>query len=92
MASQVILKICYTLFMQSRADWSHWAESLRRFKLDGLATWLLEAGAPLTLLGAQALYISQPFVGGSRWNAFARMLEEEEEVQAFARYLRGEAF
>jgi hypothetical protein len=76
--------------MQSRADWSHWAESLRRFKLDGLASWLLEAGAPLTLLGAQALYISQPFLGGKTWSSFAHMLEEDEEVQAFARYLRGE--
>jgi hypothetical protein len=90
MASQVILKICYTLFMQSRADWSHWAESLRRFKLDGLASWLLEAGAPLTVLGAQALYISQPFLGGKQWTSFAHMLEEDEEVQAFALFLRGE--
>ena len=90
MASRVILKICYTLFMQSRADWSHWAESLRRLKLDGLASWLLEAGAPLTVLGAQALYLSQPFIGGKQWNSFAHMLEEDEEVQAFARYLRGE--
>jgi hypothetical protein len=79
--------------MQSRADWSHWAESLRRLKLEGLASWLLEAGAPLTLLGAQALYISQPFLGGKRgdsWNSFAHMLEEDEEVQAFALYLRGD--
>jgi hypothetical protein len=90
MASQVILKICYTLFMQSRADWSHWAESLRRFKLDGLASWLFEAGAPLTILGAQAIYLSQPFLGGKEWNSFAHMLEQEEEVQAFARYLQGE--
>jgi hypothetical protein len=85
-----MIKICYTLFMQSRADWSYWAESLRRFKLDGLASWLLEAGAPLTVLGAQALYFSQPFIGGKKWNSFARMLEEDDEVQAFARYLRGE--
>ena len=90
MVSQVMIKICYTLFMQSRADWLHWAESLRRFKLDGLASWLLEAGAPLTVLGAQALYISQPFIGGKQWTSFAHMLEEDEEVQAFARYLRGE--
>jgi hypothetical protein len=90
MASQVSLKICYTLFMQSRADWSHWAESLRRFKLEGLASWLLEAGAPLTILGAQAIYLSQPFLGGKEWNSFAHMLEQEEEVQAFARYLQGE--
>jgi hypothetical protein len=90
MASQVMIKICYTLFMQSRADWSHWAESLRRFKLDGLASWLLEAGAPLTVLGAQVLYISQPFLGGKQWTSFAHMLEEDEEVQAFALYLHGE--
>jgi len=83
-------KICYTLLMQSRADWSQWAESLRRFKLDGLASWLLEAGSPLTLLGAQTLYISQPFIGGNKIESIAHMLEEEEETQAFAHYLRGE--
>ena len=90
MASLLILKICYTLSMQSRPDWSYWAETLRRLKLDGLASWLLEAGAPLTVLGAQMLYLSQPFLGGKNWNAFAHMLEEEDEVQAFARYLRQE--
>ena len=76
--------------MQSRADWSHWAESLRRFKLDGLASWLLEAGAPFTLLGAQALFVSQPFLSGEKITAFAHMLEEDTETQAFVRYLRGE--
>ena len=76
--------------MQSRADWSQWAESLRRFKLDGLASWLLEAGAPLTLLGAQALVVSQPFLPEGKINALAQMLEEDDETQAFVRYLRGE--
>ena len=76
--------------MQSRADWSQWAESLRRFKLDGLASWLLEAGAPLTVLGAQALYVGQPFIGGEKINALAHMLEEESETQAFVHYLREE--
>jgi hypothetical protein len=42
------------------------------------------------VLGAQAVYMSQPFVGGKQLNALAHMLEEEEETQAFARYLRGE--
>lgn len=78
--------------MQSRANWSQWAESLRRYKLDGLASWLLDAGAPLAILGAQILYISQPFVGGEKFMALAHMLEEETETQAFAKYLRSEAF
>ena len=76
--------------MQARSDWSTWAESLRRLKLDGFAAWALEAGGPLTILGAQAVYISQPFFGGEKLNSLAHMLEEDKEAQAFARYLRGE--
>ena len=76
--------------MQSQPAWSQWAESLRRLKLDGFVAWLLEAGAPLTVLGAQAIYISQPFLGGEKTNAIAHMLEDENEMQAFTRTLRGE--
>lgn len=76
--------------MQQRSEWSKWAESLRRLNLDGFAAWVLEAGGPLTILGAQALYFSQPFAGGKKLDALAHMLEEDEESQAFARYLRGE--
>lgn len=76
--------------MQSRSEWSKWAESLRNLKLDGIVAWLLEAGAPLAILGAQALYISQPFVGGKKIDSLAQMLEQEDETQAFARYLRGD--
>ena len=76
--------------MQSQPAWSQWAESLRRLKLDGFVAWFLEAGSPLTVLGAQALYISQPFFGGKTTNALAHMLEQENETQAFVRYLRGE--
>ncbi len=76
--------------MQSRSEWSKWAESLRRLKLDVLAAWLLEAGGPLTVLGAQAVYLGQPFLGGKKLDSLAHMLEEDEETRAFARYLRGE--
>ena len=76
--------------MQARSDWSKWAESLRRLKLDGIAAWLLEAGGPLTILGAQAVYMSQPFIGGKNLDSLAHMLEEDDQTQAFARYLRGE--
>jgi hypothetical protein len=76
--------------MQSRSEWSTWAQSLRRLKLDVVAAWLLEAGGPLTFLGAQAVYLSQPFMGGKKLDSLAHMLEEDEETQAFASYLRGE--
>jgi len=77
--------------MQSRTDWSKWAETLRHYKLDGLASWFLEAGSPLSVLGAQVLYASQPFLGGNQINMIAHLLEDEHETQAFVHYLRGEA-
>jgi hypothetical protein len=76
--------------MQPREKWHNWAETLRRLKLDGLVSWLLEAGSPLNVLGAQALYVSQPFVGGKQIGSIAQMLEDENETQAFVYFLRGE--
>ena len=52
---------------------------------------MLDAASPLAVIGAQALYLGQPFIGGEKLNALAHMLEEESETQAFVRYLRGEA-
>ena len=74
--------------MQSNTAWSQWAVSLRRYKLDGLVAWFIEAGAPLTAVGAQMLYLSEPFLGGKDSKAIARMLEDEEETLGFAHYLR----
>jgi len=74
--------------MQSRDKWHNWSETLHRFKLDGLASWLLEAGSPLNLIGAQALYFSQPFIGGKQVESIAQMLEDKDETQAFVYFLR----
>ena len=74
--------------MQSRDKWDNWSETLHRFKLDGLVSWLLEAGSPLNLLGAQALYFSQPFLGGKQVTSIAQILEDEDETQAFLHFLR----
>jgi hypothetical protein len=74
----------------TRAYWSNWAAWLRRLRLDYFAAWLLEAGAPVTLLGAQALFTVHPFLGPQS-ESLARMLEEQGEVRAFVAYLRGES-
>jgi len=76
--------------MQSHEKWQNWVETLRRYKLDGLASWLLEAGSPLHILGAQALYATQPFIGGKQFESIAQMLENEDEIQAFTQFLRDE--
>jgi hypothetical protein len=60
-----------------RTHWSNWASQLHR----------LEASAPVTLLGAQALFVASPFLGPQS-ETLAHLLEEEEDVRAFAAYLR----
>ena len=70
-----------------RTHWSNWANQLHRLKLDAFVAWLLEAGAPVTLLGAQALFVAHPFLG-TQSEALAHLLEEEDDVRAFAAYLR----
>lgn len=76
--------------MQTHEKWHNWVETLQRYRLGGLASWLLEAGSPLNVLGAQMMYTVQPFVGGKRIEAVAQMLEDEEETQAFTQFLRNE--
>ena len=76
----------------SRAYWPTWAEWLQNWKISAFAAWLLEAGGPFALLSSQALYFARPFIGGEQMDALAQVLEEEDEVQAFANYLREEAY
>jgi hypothetical protein len=77
-----------------RASWSAWADFLRRLGLENLAAWALEAAGPLTLLGAQALYLGEPLLhpafSNAQVNALAHLLEDGQETQAFAAFLREE--
>ncbi len=72
------------------ADWIKWADTLSRFRLKGLASWLLEVGEPFTLLGAQLLYFGQPFTENQDIRNLASFLEDPEETRAFAAFLRKE--
>lgn len=73
-----------------REFWPRWAESLRRYQLNDLIASFLEAGSPLTLLGAQAIYFSCGFLKSDQLTALAETLEEENEARAFASFLSGE--
>jgi hypothetical protein len=72
----------------SRTHWPEWAGILRRYQLDGIASWLLDAGRPMAILSAQVLYMGRPFLGEGA-DALARTLESDEEARAFASYLEG---
>jgi len=73
-----------------REFWPRWAESLRRYQLNELIASFLEAGSPLALLGAQAIYFSSGFLKSDQLLALAETLEEETEARAFASFLAGE--
>ena len=78
----------YSHYMKSpREYWPRWAETLRRYQLHELTASLLEAGSPLALLGAQALYFGQGLIENDQLTALAETLEEEQEARAFASFL-----
>jgi hypothetical protein len=78
----------YSHIMKSpREYWPCWANTLRRYQLDGIAAMLLEAGSPLALLGAQALYFGRGLIKSDQLSAMALTLEEDTEVRAFASFL-----
>jgi hypothetical protein len=74
-----------------REYWPRWAESLRRYQLNGIAVSFLEAGSPLALLGAQALYFSRGFFSSDQLSALAATLEETDELRAFTSFLKQES-
>jgi hypothetical protein len=59
-----------------------------------MATFLDTAG-PLAILGAQLVYLGQPFLRGhtssSHLQAIADVLEDTDKRKAFVSYLRGES-
>ena len=76
----------------TRAYWPIWIDVLRKQGLTDLVAWVLEAAGPLNFLGAQILYIGQPFVSfptGQSMQALANLLEQEDEAGAFVAFLKG---
>lgn len=70
----------------SRDEWPRWIDALRRYQLEGLVGWFLDAGRPLAILSAQLLYIAGPYVGTSI-ERVGKMLETDDEARAFAQLL-----
>jgi len=79
---------------EARASWPSLAEFLRNRGLENLTAWALEASGPLTLLGAQVLYLGSPLLrpvmSNGQIDVLAGLLEDHNEAMAFAAYLREE--
>jgi hypothetical protein len=66
------------------------AHQLKRVGMGKLAALLLDAAGPLTLFGAQALFMMDPLFGAfnSSVGDLARLLEDPEQISELVEYLR----
>ena len=69
-----------------------WIQTLYKLRLENFAAAFLEALGPLSLLGAQLVYLSQPllspFISQEHSQDFARILEDPSETKIFIKALR----
>jgi hypothetical protein len=77
---------------ESQRIWISWSRAFQHWGIgEGVAV-ALEAAGSLSVLAAQILYISQPLLSGvvsaHSLQAFAQMLENPAEKQAFVSLLR----
>lgn len=75
--------------------WRVWANGLHRWGLQNVIAIILETAGPLSVLGAQLVYLGRPLLNGSasadHLKAAADMLENADQRQAFVSYLREES-
>jgi hypothetical protein len=78
---------------EDRHIWQIWADQLHRWGVRPHAATLLEVAGPLAIIGAQAMYVGQPFLRGllpdDHWQALTGLLEDSQQAQDFADFLRG---
>jgi hypothetical protein len=76
----------------NRHIWRYWAKNLQQWGLTKWVVALLEACGPLTLVGAQVIYLGQPLLSRSmsaeHLDDLAQLLEDSSKTHAFIDYLR----
>ena len=74
--------------------WRAWANALHRWGLQNLVASFLEGAGPLTLIGAQVVYVGQPILNGivpdGHLNALTSVLENDGQREEFIACLREE--
>jgi hypothetical protein len=72
--------------------WRSWARFLQRWGLEQWVASILEVAGPLSVLGAQMVYLSSPLLKNAlpvtQLDALARMLEDTSHTKAFVNCLR----
>ena len=75
-----------------RHIWQVWAKTLHRWGVSELVATFLDATGPLNVLGAQVVYLGQPFLNQvlpeGHLDVLAGVLEDPQATQAFTSFLR----
>ncbi len=78
----------------NRSLWPAWVRFLQRWGMGDVVATILETAGPLTVIGAQFLYLGQPFLQPSlpdgHLQALAKLLEDPAETKTFTAFLREE--
>jgi hypothetical protein len=72
--------------------WQKWAAGLQHWGLQDYIATVLEITEPLNILGAQVVYLGQPFlnqvISADQVTALADLLENPTEARAFSEFIR----
>jgi len=75
--------------------WQSWARTIHRWGIENLVAAFLEAAGPLTTIGAQIIYLSQPYLKSiiqpEQLLALSSMLDEPQQTRKFIHYLSEES-
>ncbi len=75
-----------------KADWGNWIDTLHKWRLRRITAAFIEALGPLSIVGAQVLYLGQPilstFISSRTASDLASILEDPEKSQLFVQSLR----
>ena len=77
------------IMVGNRYIWSRWSHRLQKWGLQDFTAWAFEAFGPLHLIGAQAVYLGQPFLQlvlpETHVKELAHVLEQPPAGRAFFR-------
>lgn len=75
-----------------RHIWRYWARNLQQWGVSDVVAAILDASGPLTILGAQLIYLSQPVLSrllpDEQLEGLARLLEDSSMTRDFVKFLR----
>jgi hypothetical protein len=78
--------------MDNQENREKWVQTLYKLRLQNFFATVLEALGPVSILGAQLIYLSQPilspFISPEQSRDFAKILEDPTETAGFVKALR----